>query len=233
MIFVLIRPSFHLIESQSSRTHNLYYYNVAVLNLNSPPLPSFHHNTSEVIVAIDLLCKTTIWCSSGVARNDPTAALCWIRLFLRAPNQSVVWTSWKLAKFSRELRSLHTCNLGAVWVLFFPWAELWFDVHMEPALSVDSNASCCWTISTWPWDTGEEVYSLRITCGQFTCLRHKNLLEIMLAERDRISVLERDAKSKLLGCILFWPRQLFFIFFQKKPGNADLNRMSRLRRARG
>jgi hypothetical protein len=131
MIFVLIRPSFHLIESQSSRTHNLYYYNVAVLNLNSPPLPSFHHNTSEVIVAIDLLCKTTIWCSSGVARNDPMAALCWIRLFLRAHNQSVVRTSWKLAEFSRELRSLHTCNLGAVWVLFFPWPELWFDVHME------------------------------------------------------------------------------------------------------
>jgi hypothetical protein len=151
--FVLIRPSFHLIESQSSRTHDLYYYNVAVLNLNSPPLPSFHHNTSEVIVAIDLLCKTTICCSSGVARNDPTAALCWIRLFLRAHNQSVVRTSWKLAEFSRELRSLHTCNLGAVWVLFFPWPELWFDVHMEPAPFVDSNASCCWTISTWPWDT--------------------------------------------------------------------------------
>jgi hypothetical protein len=62
---------------------------------------------------------------------------------------------------------------------------------------------------------GEVVYSLRVTCGQFTSLRHKKLLEIMLAERDRISVLERDAKSKLLGCILFGPRQFFFLFSRK------------------
>jgi hypothetical protein len=66
----------------------LYYYNVPVLNLDSPSLPSFCHSTSEVIVAVDLLHKSTIYRSAGVARNNPTAAVCWIRLFPCAPNQS-------------------------------------------------------------------------------------------------------------------------------------------------
>jgi hypothetical protein len=68
----------------------LYYYNVAVLNLNSPSHPSFRRSTSEAIVAVDLLHKSTIYRSSGVARNNPTAAMCWIRLFPCAPNQSAL-----------------------------------------------------------------------------------------------------------------------------------------------
>jgi hypothetical protein len=65
----------------------LYYYNVAVLNLNLP-LSSFPATISKSIVAIDLQSKTIIYHSSGIVEHNPTVVLLWIRLSLCRANLS-------------------------------------------------------------------------------------------------------------------------------------------------